>query len=50
MQCLIFFNKRIQMDSFNECDLNKYTISGSKGCILEADLEYTKKLRELHND
>ena len=38
------------MDSFNECDLNKYTINDSKGCILEADLEYTRKLQELHND
>ena len=38
------------MDSFNECDLNKHTINDSKGCILEADLEYTRELQELHND
>ena len=29
--------------------LNKYTSSSSKGCVLEADLEYPKDLRELHN-
>ena len=39
------------MDSFNECDLNKYTINGSKGCTLEAkELRVTKELRELQND
>ena len=31
-------------------DLNKYTSSSSKGCVLEVHLEYRKKLRELHND
>ena len=33
-----------------ELDLNKYTSNNSKGCVLEVDLEYPKKLRELHND
>ena len=31
-------------------DLNNYTSNNSKGCVLEVDLEYPKKLRELHND
>ena len=31
-------------------DLNKYSSNNSKGCVLEADLEYPKELRELHND
>ena len=31
-------------------DLNKYTGNSSKGCVLEVDLEYSKELRELHND
>ena len=30
-------------------DLNKYTSSSSKGCVLEVDLEYPKDLRDLHN-
>ena len=30
--------------------MNKYTSSISKGCVLEADLEYYKNLQELHND
>ena len=30
--------------------LNKYTSIRSKGCIIEFDLEYQKKLQELHND
>ena len=33
-----------------EFDLNKYTSNGSKRCVFEADLEYPKGLRELHND
>ena len=33
-----------------EFDLNKYTSSSSKGCVLEGDLEYPKELREFHND
>ena len=33
-----------------ECDLNKYTSNCSKVCVLEADLEYPKELRETHND
>ena len=31
-------------------DLHKYIKNSSKGCALEADLQYSKKLRELHND
>ena len=30
--------------------MNKYTSIRSKGCIVEFDLEYQKKLKELHND
>ena len=30
--------------------MNKYTSNSSKGCVVEVDLEYPKKLRELHND
>ena len=33
-----------------EFGLNKCTNSSSKGCVLEAELEFPKKLRELHND
>ena len=33
-----------------EFDLNKYTSKSSKGCVLEVDLQYSKKLRDLHND
>ena len=33
-----------------ESDLNIYTINSSKGCVLEAYLEYLKELQELHND
>ena len=33
-----------------EFDLNKYTSDIWKGCVLEVDLEYSKELRELHND
>ena len=33
-----------------EFDLNKYTSNNLKGCVLEVDLEYPEKLRELHND
>ena len=31
-------------------DLNKYTSNSSKGCVLEVDFEYSKELRDLHND
>ena len=30
--------------------MNKYTNNASKGCVLEADLEYPKELCELHSD
>ena len=33
-----------------EFHLNKYTTNSSKGYILEVELEYPKKLQELHND
>ena len=33
-----------------EFDLNKYTSNGSNGYVLEADLVYSKVLRELHKD
>ena len=33
-----------------EFELNKYTSNGSKGCVLEVDLEYPKELRTLHSD
>ena len=33
-----------------EFDLNKYSSSSSKGCVLEVDLEYPKELHELRND
>ena len=38
--------------SFISIDVGKPTISiwNSKGCVLEVDLEYPKKLRELHKD
>ena len=39
--------KRINPKEF---DLNKHNNKSSKGCVLEADLEYPKELRELHND
>ena len=31
-------------------DLNKYTSNGSVGWVLKVDLQYLKRLRELHND
>ena len=30
--------------------LNKYISNSSKGCVLEFDLEYPRKLHKLHND
>ena len=33
-----------------EFDLNRYTSNSSKECVLEVELEYPKRLRELHND
>ena len=33
-----------------ELELNKYASYSSKGCVLEVDLEYPKKLRELLDD
>ena len=31
-----------------EFDLKKFTSNTSKGCVLEVDLEYPKKLHKLH--
>ena len=39
--------KWINLEKFN---LNKYTSNSSKECVLEVDLEYSKELRQLHND
>ena len=49
LQCLNFFQK-VDSKSIDpkEFDLNKYTSNSLKGCVL--DLEYSKGLRELHND
>ena len=33
-----------------EFNLNKYTSNSSKGQVFEVDTEYSKELRELHND
>ena len=33
-----------------EFEMNKYTNNSSKICVLEADIEYPKELKELHND
>ena len=33
-----------------EFDSNKFSSNGSKGCVLEVDLEYPKELRKLYND
>ena len=33
-----------------EPDLNKHTSNSSKGCVLEVDIDYPKKLKKLHND
>ena len=41
---------RFKWVHYKEFDLNKYTSSSSKGCVLEIDLEYPKELCELHND
>ena len=32
-----------------EFELNKYPSNSSKECVIEVDLEYPKKLRELHS-
>ena len=33
-----------------ELDSNRFSSNSSKSCLLEVDLEYPRKLRELHND
>ena len=39
--------KRIYPKAF---DSNKYNSDSLNGCVLDDVLEYTKELRELHND
>ena len=39
--------KRINPTKF---DLHKYRSNSSKGCVLDVDLEYPKKLNNLQND
>ena len=56
MRCLRFFqqvhlNGKFDINnSLKQFDLNKYTSNSSKQCVIEVDLEYSKELRELHND
>ena len=38
------------IDDPKEFDLNEYSSNSSKGCVLEFNLEYSKKLCQLHND
>ena len=45
-----FITSRFEWIDPKEFDLNKYTSSSSKDCVLEVDLEYPKELPELHND
>lgn len=35
--------------AFTEFNWNKYSSNSLKGCILDADLEYPRELRELNN-
>ena len=53
--CGYAMSKFFQRNEFNRIDpkdfvLNKYTSSSSKNYVLEVDLEYSKGLRESHND
>ena len=51
--CMVmrYLNFLQQVDSNpKEFDLNKYTSHSSKGFVLQVDLEYPKKLHELHTD
>ena len=51
MQCLVFFSTSgFKWIDSKQLDLNKYTSNISKGCVLEVDLDYPKKLHEIHND
>ena len=43
------FPSFFQLDP-KQIDLNKYASNSSKGCVLKVDLEYPKRLGELHND
>ena len=54
-QTIIFMSNFLLMSGFNgidpkEFEINKYTCNSSMGCVFEVDLQYTKELRELHND
>ena len=47
--------KFLRIDDFkwiepNGLDIYMCTCNSSRGCALEVDLEYLKKLRQLHND
>ena len=42
-------NQQLQIDP-KEFDFNRYTSNSSKSCTLEVDVEYQKKLHELHNN
>ena len=46
----LFPTTRFRWIDPEEFDLNKYTGSSSKECILEVDFEYPKHLYQLHND
>ena len=48
-------SKFVPIDGFQWTDLkafdsNKYSSNSIKGCVWEVGLEYTKELRELHNN
>ena len=47
---LVFPTSRFIWINAKEFDFNKYSNNSLKGGLLEIDLEYSKKLRELHKD
>ena len=51
MRCLNYFQQvGFKWINPKEYDSKKYSNDSSKGCVLEANFEYPKELRELHND
>ena len=46
----VLATRQLKQRDPKEFELNKYTSNSSKGCVLEADLEYPKEFRKLHND
>ena len=51
VQCLNFFpTSGFKWIAPKELDLNKYTSSSLKRCVLDVDLEYPEQLQKLHND